>query len=187
MKKLNNRGLSIVEILVCFVIVSVISITLLNTIMEYKSLEQTEAIRSNVLSYKNVITHAIQNDIISHKLNSFTIQSHNIVDDKETLEINMKFLVPFQETDTKVLKVYLSYDKNYIVYPDEYNQPIKYVLEATDKVYDYQVNRMKEVNNIRFSTPIIVPSDSVFSLDIPIYHSELSNNYHIHIVAPLTK
>ena len=37
MKKLNNKGLTIIELLVCFVIVAVIAISLLNIIMNYKN------------------------------------------------------------------------------------------------------------------------------------------------------
>ena len=53
MKKLNKKGMSIIELLVCFVIVTIVAITLLNTLMEYKSEEQIENTKSYVETFRS--------------------------------------------------------------------------------------------------------------------------------------
>ena len=56
MKKVNNKGLTIIELLVCFVMVAVISITLLNIIMNYRSAQETENVKNIIRAYKNTGT-----------------------------------------------------------------------------------------------------------------------------------
>jgi len=68
MKKLNKKGMSIIELLVCFVIVTIVAITLLNTLMEYKSEEQIENTKSYVETYKNTVSRVIQSDITDYGL-----------------------------------------------------------------------------------------------------------------------
>ncbi len=156
MKRLNNKGLSMIELLVCFVIVAVIAITLLNTIMEYKSDEMTESVRSHILVYKNAITRVIQSDIINNKLVSYSSVNKNckIVEDKvigvntcqemstgettssETGEmkiITLTFSRPFGNTSTSMKEknlVIVKSDKlNYIVYPDVVNDQENIILQ----------------------------------------------------------
>ena len=54
--KVNNKGMTIIELILCFAIVSVIVIALLNTVMNYKTKEQLEDTKKTIISYKNVIT-----------------------------------------------------------------------------------------------------------------------------------
>ena len=200
MKKLNNKGLSIIELLVCFVIVAVISVTLLNTVMEYKSLEQTENIKNNVISYKNVVTRVLQNDISNNKLSYFSI-SNNLTANDNIWTVDLFFLEPFGNSSsniyTKTMEIHVNKTNNYIIYPDvvETNsgvvvQNVKYALEETSKVRDYDGKKDDTYSDIRFlplDNKNLVPNEEVFSLDIPIYHSELGSNYHIKIVAPLIR
>ena len=95
--KLNNKGMTLIELLLCFIIVSVIVVSLLDTVMDYKTREQTEDIRKTVISYKNVITKKIQSDIIANDLSSceVTKQETNSSKTKETYEIKLIFNKPF--------------------------------------------------------------------------------------------
>ena len=50
--KINNKGMTIIELILCFAIVSVIVIALLNTVMNYKTKEQLEIQRKLLLAIK---------------------------------------------------------------------------------------------------------------------------------------
>ena len=144
MKKLNNNGMSIIELLVCFVIVAVIAITLLNTVMEYKSDEMTESVRNHILEYKNSVTRVIQTDILNNKLISYTTSTENCEVKKDSIvdvincdtamssnptnlgekrTITLKFAKSFTDASTtpiyeKKLIVVRSNKFNYISYED---------------------------------------------------------------------
>lgn len=194
-KKLNNKGMTLIELLLCFIIVSVIVVSLLDTVMDYKTREQTEDIRKTVISYKNVITKKIQSDIIANDLSSceVTKQETNSSKTKETYEIKLIFNKPFSNgSKAKILTIVRGNNENYIMYPDIVNnnyQDVRYDLETGTDVYDIDVNKTDNsktnYSDIRFSYVLIEQKGDIFKLDIPIYHSELGSKYHITLIAPL--
>lgn len=199
---LNNKGMTLIELLICFVIVSVIVVALFNTIMNYKTKEQTEDIKKTVITYKNVITKVIQTDIIKHDLASYTLLEEPTTSSgenaREEWKIKLTFNEAFEDASTeKTLTIVRGNKVNYIKYPDVvkegsnwHQQEIQYDLESTDIVNDVDVisnnttNKIK-YNDIRFAYVSLKQYGNIFSLDIPIYHSELGTNYHINITAPL--
>ena len=196
LKRLNNKGLSIVEILVCFVIVAVVAIALLNTLMEYKTEEQIETIKSHVESYKNTVTRVIQTDITDNAIVGYSgkVLTHN--DDEYKLEITLVYQKPFDNgSTTKLLTIYRNDEESYIMYPDIVKDDlgnyvahdVKYKLEETSKVLDEEEN--KEFNDLNFpyitENMVRVKDGNTLTIDIPITHNELGTSYHIKIVAPL--
>ena len=194
MKKLNNKGLSIIELLVCFVIVAIISIALINTIMNYRAKQETENIKNLIRTYKNTITKVVQNDIINYGLKSAEVDET----EQNTIKIKLNFLTPIdtQNTLQKELIIVANNDENYIEYPDtikisdtEYkNQNVKYDLPSTTKIHIQKGNSEQETkNDIHFTleTPLI--DTDTFYLHIPIEHSEIDKTYGITIVAPFIK
>ena len=67
MKKLNNKGLTAIEVLVCFTIVSIIVISMLNVVNNYKDKQTTESYKTSITTYKNTLTKIINKDIINNK------------------------------------------------------------------------------------------------------------------------
>ena len=202
MKKLNEKGLSIIELLVCFVIVAVVAITLLNTLMEYKTEEEIENVKNHVESYKNTVTRVIQSDITDYALIGYGNKTYTATNGKYTLSVKLIFEKPFKDGSTeKTLVIFASDKENYILYPDvvEQNgsyikQDVKYELEANGIVLDTDPEdesstQKKEYNDLRFAylneDLIRVKNGNTISIDIPITHSELGDSYHIKIVAPL--
>lgn len=199
---LNNKGMTLIELLICFVIVSVIVVALFNTIMNYKTKEQTEDVKKTVIAYKNVITKIIQTDIIKHDLASYELVEEPTTTSGENAKEEWKIKLTFNETfedgsTEKDLTIVRGNKTNYIKYPDVvkdgsiwHKQEIQYDLESTDVVNDVDVistdntNKTK-YNDIRFAYVSLKQYGNIFYLDIPIYHSELGTNYHINIVAPL--
>ena len=66
--KLNNKGFTIVEVLVTFVLVSIVSISLFSTISAFNEKRILESQRAKVYEYKNSILTRIQTDFIEKGL-----------------------------------------------------------------------------------------------------------------------
>lgn len=107
--KVNNRGMTIIELILCFAIVSVIVIALLNTVMNYKTKEQLEDTKKTIISYKNVITKVIQSDIIYNDLAGVKVLEPTgkaSSDTTETWSVELTFNKPFLDGSTvKLLQV----------------------------------------------------------------------------------
>lgn len=214
MKKLNNKGLSIIELLVCFVIVAIISITLLNIIMEYKGVQETESIKNIIRTYKDEVTNVIERDIITHTLS--TAEVNNYSGNQCSIILTFKNMVykncsldDEEKCYQKELIVYSNNRENYIQYPDiiqnengaEVLQPVKYSLPKTTDIYvtDTSSSQNGEIhktktNDISFkylpqpeedSTSFV--TNGVFHLYIPIEHSEIDGTYAIDIITPVTQ
>lgn len=68
MNKLNEKGLSIIELIVTFALIMIIVSGLLTIIMNYRGRMQTELKRLDLVSYKNNLTKDIQQDIMDKGL-----------------------------------------------------------------------------------------------------------------------
>lgn len=60
---MNNKGFTVVELIITFVIVMTISLGLFSTVDSYRERQQQELYRKEITSYRNEIMKAIENDI----------------------------------------------------------------------------------------------------------------------------
>lgn len=77
MKSLNNKGITAVELLACFIIVSAIVVSMFNLILNYRNKEQIEEINNEVINYANNLQKDIQDDLIKGHL----VSVDNITED----------------------------------------------------------------------------------------------------------
>ena len=63
MKKLNNKGMTIIEVLVCFVLVAIIS-----SISNFNDRRNLESMKEKILNVKNLYTKQIEDDIVKKGL-----------------------------------------------------------------------------------------------------------------------
>ena len=61
---LNKKGITSVELLVCFIIISAIVVSMYNLILNYRNREQIEEINNEVKTFSNNIQEVIQSDLI---------------------------------------------------------------------------------------------------------------------------
>lgn len=71
--KLNNKGFTVVEVLVTFVLLSVVMVSLFSTISAFNEKRIQESYRARVYEYKNAIVNKIQSDFIEKGLSHVTI------------------------------------------------------------------------------------------------------------------
>ena len=64
MKKLNNKGLSIVEFIVVFVMLMILTTGMMNIIIKLKDNNNEKELTRELLTYKNSITKLINDDLI---------------------------------------------------------------------------------------------------------------------------
>ena len=64
MKKLNNKGITTVEVLICFVLVVIITVSIYATVSSFNEKKIIEGYKEQIYNYKNLLTQDIQDDFI---------------------------------------------------------------------------------------------------------------------------
>ena len=64
MKKLNNKGITTIEVLICFVLVVTITVSIYATVSSFNERKTLEGQREKIVSYKNLLTKEIQDDFV---------------------------------------------------------------------------------------------------------------------------
>ncbi len=164
MKKLNNRGITTIEILICFVLLAVISTSLYNTVSVYRNKQILESEKEKIYTYKNLLTKEIQDDIIKKRLTGAT----KSLDDTK---LNMSF----SDGSSKVLEVLK--DENKIIYDGiEYPLPNFGKNSSNGNVLKIDVDDCKiEITN----------SPDFLTINIPFIHPDFGTRYGILVAAPI--
>ena len=68
---MNNKGFTVVELIITFVIVMTISLGLFSTVDSYRERQQKEMYRKEVMSYRNEVLKAIENDVTRYNFKSY--------------------------------------------------------------------------------------------------------------------
>ena len=89
---INNKGITTVEILICFVLVSVISSSIYSTVSMYNEKRLEESYKSRVITYSNTLTKLIQDDFVKIGLTSARVETtpikHNDNDVGKIVTVN---------------------------------------------------------------------------------------------------
>ena len=196
-KRLNNKGISTAEVLVCFVLIVLISMSLYSIVETFKNKQQIESFKEKVITYKNLLTKEINNDLIKIGLNSNPIISANKVEFHLKNGVN-KCLVVDQTVHNP--NIYDDRDdEDYIVKDScgdacagEEKFRIGYGVCGSDVVYyplpdlGFSFNDDNEkIYDLRISKFNASTSDGILSIDIWFYHPELGSKYGINLVSPI--
>ena len=77
MKRLNNKGVTLVELLVSFSIAAVIIISMFNVVLNYQKEANSAMVKNDVTTFKNTITKMLQNDLIKGRLRGVFLTTSN--------------------------------------------------------------------------------------------------------------
>lgn len=209
MKKLNNKGITIIEVLVCFVLVVIIAMSLFSTISAYNDKRMAENYKTRIYSYKNILTKDIQDDFITigltHATYKRTVDSTtkkvthqvdcNLSDGtRRRLIVSQRFTQsashpdgnPTLDDEFKIQ--YGNPDREITDYelPDLGSSYVKIndagkPVSCKTKSDECHEQKDLSINNIL----IEITNDNVLSIYIGFYHPELSTRYGINIVAPM--
>ena len=185
MKKLNQKGLTTIEVLICFVLVVVITVSMYGTISSFNARRLLEKDKEEITTYKNTLTKTIQDDLIKIGL---THANHT----RQTEGAKVIYTVncDLRDGTKRTLKIYQQMGRASHHAADDYflieygtaEDLIKYPLPklGTSKVKEHTVQDFG-INNVLIN----IKDDSVLSIYIGFYHPELTTRYAISIIAPI--
>ena len=182
----NNKGFTIAELLVTFVLVMSIVLALFKVVDHYRERQQNATSAKEMNSYRNQIVKVVEDDILFNYGGIKEIKGL----DKATLElesggleqtdfqqgIEITFNKVDDEKNTQITKN-LIVKKNGILYGDMfYEFPSKFVSAVDDVIYTET-----QVKNV--SSEDLSLKKAIYSIHIDLTHSELNRIFNINIVA----
>lgn len=211
MKKLNNKGMTAVEILVCFVLVVIISVSMYTTISSYQNKQQIEVFKEKIFTYKNLLTKEINDDLIKDGL--VTAKIINNLVDPDTGDADVLVEMNMSNGDKKCLKITSKkaydyfYDPTEWVDTDEGRKPVSEVLPVSEDKNDeflisygfcgneteYPIPDLgssknpngKKIYDLRINNVEVLVENSLLSVYVGFYHPDLGTRYGIDIVCPV--
>ena len=192
MKRLNNKGMTTVEVIICFVLVVLITVSMYTTISSYSTKVRTEENKAVILNYKEVLTKDIQDDFI--KIGLVAADYSREVEDN-----TVKYVVncTLKDGTERRLEIYQSFTESSFhpvgsadaddFYMIKYGTPedmIEYPLPDIGSFTNKKTG--KKVLDLSINNVLIdITDDNILSIYIGFYHPELTTKYAIDIVSPI--
>ena len=193
MKQLNNRGISIIEIIVTFSLVMVIVGGLMSIIMHYRLTAQSSLKQMELQSYKETLTKVIQDDILDLGIAEINYAGNCNASANQNRFSSCANLV-FKDGTEKILAVSNMFpdDRNslenkYIYYDNErytLKDSLPPKIPSGRHAIDFQTVFIN-TDNFVSSESVSMPDGSetkIYSIDISIEHIDYNEDYGIHIV-----
>ncbi len=174
MKIKNEKGFTIVEILITFILVIILTVSMYSSVAAYKNKQQLESYREKIITYKNLLTKEIQDDLIMNELvQAQTSKSGNF----------FYVTMTFRNGTTKQLVVKRqlaneTQDDSFMISYGGIDYPIPTFGSSKN-----EYNRKEEdfrINNIDINT-----NNQLLTIYIGFYHPNFSTRYAIDIVCPI--
>lgn len=190
MKKLNNKGMTAIEILVCFVLLVIIVVSMYGTVSSYKNKQSIESYKEKINTYKNLLTKDIQDDLIKGGLVSANIvpataSSNKYIVDMVLRDGSTRKLTVLRQLasdyDDPVPAASDKDDQFMISYGPSGNE-IQYPIP--DLGYGENANA-KKVYDLRINNVNINTDNQILTIYIGFYHPNLGTRYAIDIVCPI--
>lgn len=164
MIKLNNKGMTAIELLITFTILSFVLVGMFDMVLNYKNKEQKESLRTSIMDYENKLQKTIQDDLIKgHLVNAVVYNKTN---------------ASFQMTNDGNYQTNLSIDlSNFNIIYGESGKEITYPLpKITDLIIKTEETYIELVGtdhpflkiNIALSHPDFEDEELSFSITTPI-------------------
>lgn len=214
-KKLNNKGMTAVEVLICFVLVVIISVSMYTTVSAYQNKQQIEGMKEKIMTYKNLLTKEINDDLIKDGLVSAKILNfnrNNVTGDSEaSIEMSLR------NGTKKCLKVKSNKAYDYFWDPDDPDTVSKlppnedkndefmisygtcgsetdYPIPDLGESYNQNTNDAQNgecgaegciIKDLRINNVDMSIENSILNIYIGFYHPDLGTRYSIDIICPV--
>lgn len=180
----NNKGFTIAELLVTFVLVMSIVLALFKVVDHYRERQQNATSVKEMNSYRNQIVKVVEDDILFNCEGIKEIKGLDQNDDLslspiEKADFQQGIEIAFNKLDAKdnpIIKR-LIVKKNGILYDNMfYEFPSKFVSAVDDVIYTET-----QVKNVSSDDSSL--KKAIYSIHIDLTHSELNRIFNINIVA----
>lgn len=193
MKKLNNKGMTTIEILISFVLVALISSIIYGTVSNFNNKRQVEEAKLELNTYKNILTKDIQNDLIKIGITEVKVsKTTSGFEDTYTADFILKdntkrkLVIKQQLTDDYLANNQTRNcdDKFSVEFgnPDIANgmesYPIPDVGQSTNKFN-------KVIKDIRLLNVRMSNDNYIFTLFLGFSHPDFNTRYAINITCPI--
>lgn len=174
----NNKGFTIAELLVTFVLVMSIVLALFKVVDHYRERQQNATSVKEMNSYRNQIVKVVEDDILFNYGGIKEIKGLDLKpsEAQQGIEITFNEVIANAQPNTTNTKR-LIVKKNGILYGDMfYEFPSKFVSAIDDVIYTET-----QVENVSSEVPLL--KKAIYSIHIDLTHSELNRIFNINIVA----
>lgn len=153
---MNNKGMTLVELIMSFALASVIVVLLINVLLILKDVYYNSSLKSELIITQSGLSNQINKKMISNNLLSYNNCGDNCYDftfTDETLQLNIN-----KETNT------ITFGKTKYTYPPGVT------------IGDIEITKEN------YST--YIGNDSLFILRIPVEYNDMEEDFGINIVYP---
>lgn len=174
----NNKGFTIAELLVTFVLVMSIVLALFKVVDHYRERQQNATSVKEMNSYRNQIVKVVEDDILFNYGGIKEIKGLDLKpsEAQQGIEITFNEVIANTQTNTTNTKN-LIVKNNGILYGDMfYEFPSKFVSAVDDVIYTET-----QVKNVSSEDSSL--KKAIYSIHIDLTHSELNRIFNINIVA----
>ena len=169
---MKKKGFTVVELVICFVLISVVVVGMLTIALSYRKNASESKIRLELEEYKVNVTRKIQNDIINLGVDYVKYCDTAVTDCVE---------IVFTDGTSKKIEVSsLEPGNRYIKYGGE-KFKIEDDLEGIENPTLKDVSTLLPLSGINVSVSF-QNNSSTYKIDIPITHVAIEGEYGIHIV-----
>jgi len=191
MKKLNNRGITTIEVLICFVLVVLITSSMYSTISTFNEKRLLESYKSKIYTYKNLLTKEIQNDFIKKGL-THASYSRSVAGATTTYIVDCE--LKNGEKRQLVVSQTLGKSDYHIGGKDNADDSFMIKYGPPTDLIEYPIPELGESKNASGHTIkdlsinnilIDIDEDNILSIYIGFYHPELGTRYGINIISPI--
>lgn len=190
MKKLGNKGFTIIEILISFVLVMIVLMNMFQIVMSYQTVVNEEELRTDYIAFQAIVTKDIQTDILNKGLTSI-----DMVLPSSTCGAGIDSCIEltFDDGDKKKFFVYNNLSnpaeaRNKYIQYGEQKYRIRDDIIPDDKIpsgktaYDYQNVNVWNGNLFQKQE---IGEITIYSINVGIEVLSLKEDYGIHIVTPV--
>lgn len=190
--KLNNKGITTIEVLICFILVVIITTSMFVTISSFNEKKTIESYKEEVYDYKNILTKDIQDDFIKIGLTHARYEKNVDANGAATYTVlcNLKDGTERKLEITQLLAK-SSYHTEGVDGANDYFM-IKY--GKPDDMIEYPLPDLghtenesgKTVQDLSINKVLIsIDDNNVLSIYIGFHHPDLDNKYAINIICPI--
>lgn len=198
-RKLNNKGMTAIEILVTFVIVAVIVVSLYDGIVGLKEQETLSSYQLSMSTFKNLLTKDIQDDFIKNGLVGADISplsdktGYRVIftlKDGSQRELDVVQQFGCEDVDASICAakgIPTTRSDNFLIKYGPVGNVTEYELPNLGReTITCSDGNSHTIDALRINQVDVSSANQVFSLHITFSHPDFGTTYSIDIVSPIS-